>query len=48
MGDIIYILDKDGTVRGFSSGDGTGTIVYSLSREADEHVPIPFRIGSIF
>lgn len=45
VGDTVYILDKDGTVRGFSGGNGMGTVVYSLSREADENV-VPYRLGA--
>ena len=45
VGDTVYILDKDGTVRGFSGGEKDGTVVYSLSREEDEHV-VPYRLGA--
>lgn len=43
--DTVYILDKDGTVRGFSEGSEAGSIVYSLARETDGHV-VPYRLGT--
>ena len=44
VGDTVYILDKDGTVRGFSDGAEAGTVVYDLSHEADDAV-VPYRLG---
>lgn len=45
VGDTVYILDKDGTVRGFSDGNDLSTVVYSLSRETDKNV-VPYRLGA--
>lgn len=44
-GDVVYILDKDGTIRAFNNGNKAGTIVYSLSEEADENV-VPYRLAA--
>ncbi|MGN0712321.1 MAG: hypothetical protein ACI4LJ_00970, partial [Anaerovoracaceae bacterium] len=45
VGDTVSILDKDGTVRGFSGENSTGTIVYSLSAEKEENV-VPYRLSA--
>lgn len=45
LGDTVYILDKDGTVRSFGQDSEAGTVVYSLSRETGSNV-VPYRLGT--
>lgn len=41
--DIMYVLDKDGTIRSFMDGQTTGTIIYSLDNETDADI-VPYRL----